>query len=95
MSRRYTFVGYNGHLSDAKILDISVPQGGCLAPLLFILYMNDIKNLPLIGKIYLFADDISLVIKAKSYPQLQQNIDHDLNLLNKWLIQKQIGIELQ
>ena len=85
LDRRFSFVCYNKMLSDPGILKLSVPQGGCLAPLLFILYMNDIAELPLNGKLYLFADDMSLVVEAKTYSDLQNKLNSDLLQINSWL----------
>ena len=85
ISDRYSFVAHNRKISKPRILKLSVPQGGCLAPLLFIIYMNDISRLTLSGKLFLFADDMSLIIKSKTYNQLQQKINNDLSLIYKWL----------
>jgi hypothetical protein len=43
--------------------------------------MNDITFLKLFGVIYLFADDISILISAKTYAELQLKIDSDLGLI--------------
>ena len=85
LQNRYTFVSFNKKLSTPKPINISVPQGGCLAPLLFIYYMNDIQELQLEGQVYLFADDLTLVIKAKTYTELQNKIDFDLKTIGDWL----------
>ena len=47
--------------------------------------MNDITKLRLNGKLYIFADDISLIINAKSYNESQLKIDSDLNIISQWL----------
>jgi len=84
-THRYSIVKYNKIVSEPKTVNLSVPQGGCLAPLLFIIFMNDIFELKLNGKLYLFADDMSLIINAKNYRELQLKIESDLNVINNWL----------
>ena len=41
------------------------PQGSVLSPLLFTIYVNDIVNLDLHGKIYMYADDICVLYPYK------------------------------
>jgi hypothetical protein len=48
------------NISDAINVKLGVPQGSVLGPLLFILYINDIKNVLRYSKLNLFADDTLL-----------------------------------
>ena len=47
--------------------------------------MDDISKLNLKGKVVLFADDMSYMISAKSYQQMNQDIRHDMEEISKWL----------
>ena len=47
--------------SEPYHITYGTAQGSCLGPLLFILFCNDIKLLPLYGKLVLFADDTTLL----------------------------------
>ena len=48
----------NGVVSDPGPVVCAVPQGSILGPLLFILYMNDIRSVWNFCKLLLYADDI-------------------------------------
>ena len=90
LMNRSSFVKYNNKISTFQKIITSVPQGGCLAPLLFIIYMDDITKLKLKGKLVLFADDMSYMLSAKNYQQINQDIRHDMTEISKWLRQNRL-----
>ena len=69
----------NGECSTTSNVISGVPQGSVLGPLLFIIYMDGLTQLPLKegSHLLLFADDILLFCTIKSqavYYILQQDI---------------------
>ena len=60
LCNRYQCVEFNGIRSTLKSVQIGVPQGSILGPLLFLLYINDFPNISKNIEFLLFADDKNL-----------------------------------
>lgn len=61
-----------------------VPQGSCLGPLLFIIFINDIFENKLNGKIIIFADDIMIYYSHKWVSRIRKKLQVDVNIINNW-----------
>ena len=57
LSDRQQFVQVGHWRSDSRAISIGTPQGSCLSTLNYLVYVNDIGNLRLNGKLRAFADD--------------------------------------
>lgn len=79
---RYQFVQYNRHNSDTVKFLSGVPQGSVLAPLLFLLFIDDIVE-TLNVKIRLFADDCMLYSEIKDIND-QIALNNSLHNVAQW-----------
>jgi Reverse transcriptase (RNA-dependent DNA polymerase) len=61
-----------------------VPQGSSLSALLFLIYVNDIFELPLRGHLQLYADDAILIYSESNYDELQRHMREDLLKIYNW-----------
>ena len=72
----------NGCISDDTRVTSGVPQGTVLAPLLFLVYINDLpKNI--VSSVKLYADDV-LIYRTINSEQDHMILQEDLNMLQKW-----------
>jgi len=72
LSDQSQYVCLNNHYSNSSRINIGVPQGSFLGPLLFLIYINDMPN-ALNCSATLFTDDTCLLINDKNYNTLENN----------------------
>lgn len=80
-SLRRQYVDINGCKSFVGDVEYGVPQGSGLGPLLFSLFLNDLKNLELSGQLFMFADDVCLFYPYKNDVVLKNQIERDVALI--------------
>lgn len=85
LENRKQYVEVNGEKSFIGSVEYGVPQGSVLGPLLFKIYVNDIKNLQVFGKMFMYADDISLFYPYKHETALKVHMEYDAALISEYL----------
>ena len=81
--------------SSLKTINIGVPQGSILGPILFLLYINDMPNVSNYLYTFLFADDTAVMMSDSSAESLNDNLNRELNLLNEWFINNRLSLNVQ
>ena len=78
LQERTKVVEFKGAKSSRIGLDIGVPQGSILGPLLFILFINDLSACMNHTNIDIFADDTIMYIACKTVHELESKLNADL-----------------
>ena len=82
LSNRKQCVVLNGSHSDYSVIESGVPQGSVLGPLLFLIYINDLKErLNPISSF--FADDTMLFSLVKDPEIFANDLNHDLDTIRQ------------
>ena len=81
LSNRKQCVSALGEISEQLAVIFGVPQGSCLGPLLFLIYINDISNICKSNELILFADDTNIFVNGKS----KQEVYIEANMILKQL----------
>ena len=85
LSNRKQFCRVNGVDSNIEDIEVGVPQGSCLGPLLFLIYINDLPQAVQASTVSMYADDTSLCHQSSDMTQLNEAINSDLKQLTTWL----------
>ena len=93
LSERTQCVKINDVRSTFLPMQMGVPQGSILGPLLFILYINDFPQV--CGQqitTFLYADDTSIFIEGKSEEELQTSLNVFMPKVAKWFTTNQLSL---
>ena len=85
LSNGEQFTRIDGVDSSIQKINIGVPQGSCLGPLLFLVYINDLPYSVKNPKVSIYTDDTSLALQSESISQLTAALNDDFGNLYLWL----------
>ena len=83
LCNRSQAVHVNSFLSDFKTYNTGIPQGSILGPLLFIIFVNCLPDV-VTCKTVMYADDTSLMCKAKDVNELKVKLESNLKAVANW-----------
>ena len=95
LSNRSQLVDLGNDASSSKNVTCGVPQGSILGPLLFLLYINDMRHALKFSVVHHFADDTNLLYSHKNQKILRKNINTDLELLFQWLCANRLSLNVK
>ena len=91
---RVKYCRVNGVYSQIESINIGVPQGSCLGPLLFLVCINDLPRAVKNSTTSMYADDTSLRFKSKDIFRLDEALKEDLLRLDAWLISNKLSLNV-
>jgi hypothetical protein len=91
LSNRSQFVYVNECISDLLNIDVGVPQGSILGPLLFIIYINDLPGCTeLLAK--LFAEDTAIINEDDNLDRLIQRTNTEFQKICKYFRSNKLSL---
>ena len=75
-------------------LDYGTPQGSCLGPLLFLIFINDLHLTITFCQTILFADDTTIFHSHSNLDTLKQEMQYDLTCIMDWFKANQLTLNL-
>ena len=84
LTHRYQVTVVDNKQSSVMPVNVGVPQGSILGPLLFIIYVNDLPNCLNSCEISVYADDTVLYYSSESVTSIEAKLNDDLLNVHKW-----------
>ena len=94
LTDRKQYVSFKGTNSNTVEIDIGVPQGSILGPVVFLIYINDFCGIVPSGKQILFADDANYYEIGSNFSDVHERINRNLKLIVKWFKANKLAINL-
>ena len=95
LTNRKQYVSLNGECYESKYITCGVPQGSCLGPVLFLVYINDLPNISEVLHFYLFADDTNIYCEAETVKKKLEGVkNRELRKLDTWLVVNRLSLNI-
>ena len=93
LSNRKQYVHIDNYNSQLPVKDINVgvPQGSTLVPLLFLIYINDLPN-SIDCATRLFAGDTCLTVKVPTINKTEAKLNSELNKVSAWMLANKLPL---
>ena len=97
LGNRKIITKLNGHESSPLDLNTGVPQGSCLGPQLFIIYINALTEAVNMTncKSLLYADDAVIYTSGNDIGEIENSLQQVSNNISNWCIQNRLVINAE
>ena len=91
LSNRKFIVNIKDKYSSPGAVTCGVPQGSILGPLLFLLYVNDMKQ-AIKSELLLYADDSCILMQHKDVKVIEEQLNRDFSSVCDWFVDNKLSI---
>ena len=94
LDNRKQFCRIDGTSSDKKEINCGAPQGSCLGPLSFLIYINYLPFSKQNSHVSMYADDTAISLSSKNSDDLQNDLNLYLLSLQDWLHANKLSLNV-
>ena len=91
---RQQCVVFNGTLSEMVTPQCGVPQGSCLGPLLYSIFVNDLPHVLNSACMEIYADDTTMYVLSENSVSVNELLQKELMLISKWVIENKLKLNV-
>ena len=84
----------NGVTSNTAEINVVVPQGSCLGPLLFLLFINDLPSALRKAQATMYANDTAISCSSDKIEEIDVVVNAELACLEKWLQVNKLSLNI-
>ena len=84
----------NGSLSNIETLQCGVPQGSCLGPLLYSIFVNDMPYVLQNAGMGIYVDDTSMYVSSESIEHVNEVLQLELKLVSEWIMENKLRLNV-
>jgi exonuclease III len=92
LSDRKQCVDLEGVISAWENVELGVPQGSIIGPVLFLLYINDVNRSDSDATFTKFADDTTVLISGASIQDATERMNKSMYNIDKWFAQNKLNL---
>ena len=85
LKNRRQYCAANGYESRPRTVTCGIPQGSCLGPLLFIIYLNDFEKCLKVSKAGMYADDTHVTVTSMNVEELVHKAQEELTQISEYM----------
>ena len=95
LSNRKQYCSLGDQKSSESFVTCGIPQGSCLGPLLFIIYLNDFEDCLVHSKAGMYADDTHVTLTSDSLAELFESAREEMMNISEWMRINKLSINPQ